>query len=126
MARLFSKSSNNNKIIFATVDCDTNKVLCAENNIRSYPSIYLYDANQSLKPKSYPPNWWRDYKSMQHWLNEQLPSLVERITGEFYTTILGSKKPIFVDYYAPWCGHCVKFAPVLEEIAKVFFFIYKN
>lgn len=56
---------------------------------------------------------------MKQWLNEQLPSLIERITGEFYTKILGSEKPIFVDYFAPWCGHCIQFEPVLEEIAKV-------
>lgn len=105
--------------MFATVDCDANKAICNENNIRSYPSIRLFDAAQSLKPKTYPSNWWRDHKSMQHWLNEQLPSLVERITGEFYSTILGSKQPIFVNYYAPWCDHCIKFAPVLEKIAKV-------
>ncbi len=38
--------------------------------------------------------------------------------AEFQATVLDSKVPVFVDFWAEWCGPCHMIAPVVEELAE--------
>ncbi|MBE9515039.1 MAG: thioredoxin [Chloroflexi bacterium] len=46
--------------------------------------------------------------------------MIQSILGEndFKTTVLQSKSPIIVDFWAKWCAPCLAAGPVLEELAK--------
>ena len=38
--------------------------------------------------------------------------------ANFENEVLRSDKPVLLDFYADWCGHCKMLAPVLHEIAE--------
>jgi len=49
-------------------------------------------------------------------------SVLDLIPNNFDKVVLESNKPALVEFFAPWCGHCKKLAPIYEELAQNFDF----
>ncbi len=61
----------------------------------------------------------KPHKYVTELTNETFNNLVFN-TDKGSTTYLG-KLPAIIDFYADWCGPCVRTAPVLEDIAKEYY-----
>lgn len=42
---------------------------------------------------------------------------VRQITDADFDTLISAGKPVFIDFWAPWCGPCRIIGPLVEELA---------
>lgn len=110
---------NDENIAIAKVDCEADKQMCRDNDVRSYPTIRFYPPKSSRYNYVDYSGWHRDAQNIRQWIYSYLPSeAVELRNDNFIGDVLKSETPWLVDFYAPWCGHCHEFAPDFELIAR--------
>lgn len=47
-------------------------------------------------------------------------AVVKLVSHNYDSIVNDTSKDVFVKYYAPWCGHCKRLAPIWEELAEIY------
>uniref|UniRef100_A0A147BUR7 Putative thioredoxin/protein disulfide isomerase n=1 Tax=Ixodes ricinus TaxID=34613 RepID=A0A147BUR7_IXORI len=130
LAEKYNEAKEESKVTIAKVDCTVDTTLCADQGIMSYPVLKFFKEGSKEGVKYWGP---RDLISLESFIAESLgqeqpevakpvpaapapvSGLVEVTDGTF-RAVLGQGRH-FVKFYAPWCGHCQKLAPVWADLA---------
>jgi protein disulfide-isomerase A6 len=126
LASLFEDKSDS--VIIAKVDADNNRELGQKFGVKGFPTLMWFKPN-SLTPETYMGP--RDLNGLKKYVTEMSgqagvtkaappPKAVQLNAANFESIVMDSEKDVFVEFYAPWCGHCKNLAPIYEKVAAAF------
>nr|GAT46096.1 protein disulfide isomerase [Mycena chlorophos] len=116
----------------AQVDCSVNGDLCNENGVKGYPQMNLYRRGEMVE--RYKGS--RELDLLNEYLDKNAPppreppppstpavvlntiGAVTALTPDTFFPTVG-QGAAFIKFYAPWCGHCKKLAPIWKQLAKI-------
>jgi len=115
-------------VVIAKIDCDTHKTACSRFDVKGYPTLKYFPKGETKDPEVY--NGGRTAEDIVSFVNgkagtnarvRKAPSYVVDLNPtNFEKFVLNDNKHVFVEFYAPWCGHCKSLAPVWEKLAAAF------
>jgi protein disulfide-isomerase A6 len=124
VAAAFAKESD---VVIADLDADQHKDLATRFGVSGFPTLKFFKKG-STDPVDY--NGGREAADIVEYVNQQAGSkariakAASHVTvltpDNFDSIVLDESKDVFVEFYAPWCGHCKRLTPIWEKLAGVF------
>jgi len=126
VARAFE--SHKSQVVIAAVDADSHRDLGSKYGVQGFPTLKFFPKG-TTKPIDYSSG--RTASDVISFINKQANTNAKnrRTTilssnfnnGKNFDSIaLDSSKDVLVEFYAPWCGHCKKLAPIYEQLGNAF------
>ncbi|KAJ7210203.1 thioredoxin-like protein [Mycena haematopus] len=134
--KLVEYSEKSSGVDLAQVDCSVNGDLCDANKVKGYPQMNLYRDGEFVE--KYKGD--RDFDLLTKYLTKQAPKAsppsppppppaapapvlnphgeVTVLTPDNFQSHV-DQGAAFIKFYAPWCGHCKKLAPIWKQLAKI-------
>jgi len=125
------------EVTIAKVDCTVATALCSAQDVTGYPTLKFFKSGAE-KDDGVKYRGQRDAASLTKFIAEKLGAeapaeepaaagsaepQVENglhiLTAASFPAVTASGDT-FIKFYAPWCGHCQKLAPVWDELAANF------
>lgn len=116
-------------VVIAKVDADAHKDLGSRYGVSGFPTLKLFKKGDDVaKPVDF--NGGRELDELITFVNDATGSKgrvnkpVTKVTvlepSNFEAIVNDANKIVFVEFYAPWCGHCKHLAPDWEKLASAF------
>ena len=125
------------KFIYLSNKSESEKNFIETYQIDSFPALLILDGTDKEGLKKYKSNEkilnekiindfidkFRKNKLEPFYKSEPIPkenngNVFKLVGKSFEKEVLNSNKDVLIKFYAPWCGHCKKLAPVYEQLAK--------
>jgi len=123
-AEAFAKES---EVVIADLDADQYKDLAGKYGVSGFPTLKFFKKG-STTPEDY--SGGREAADIIEFVNKQSgtrarinkpASAVTILTPDnFDSIVLDNTKDVLVEFFAPWCGHCKKLAPIWEKLSTVY------
>jgi len=114
-------------VVVAKVDADAHKDLGSRFGVKGYPTLKFFPKG-SKEPTDY--SGGRTADDIIKFINEKAGTSARTVTpptavtvltpANFDTIVKDTSKQVFVEFFAPWCGHCKSLKPVWEKLATAF------
>ncbi|XP_014672021.1 PREDICTED: thioredoxin domain-containing protein 5-like [Priapulus caudatus] len=130
--QLAEKYDEDKDVTIAKIDCTANQPICTQFKVSGYPTlIWMVDGESVMRYSK-----GRDINSLSEFVQSMKnfdPTKAEEEAaaeakppqaedGLYQLTEANFKEHVkegnhFVKFYAPWCGHCTRLAPIWQELA---------
>eukprot|EP00457_Paulinella_chromatophora_P001594 gb/GEZN01001596.1/.p1 GENE.gb/GEZN01001596.1/~~gb/GEZN01001596.1/.p1 ORF type:complete len:891 (+),score=149.65 gb/GEZN01001596.1/:123-2795(+) len=117
-------------IEWGTIDCVQYPNACARFNVKSYPSLMLFENDAAWRSDVAPPQHdiitiktfqgEHSLKDLEDFLEEaREPSVVPLTALTFHQLVMDGTDIWIIDWYTEWCGPCMQMLPEFTKAAKM-------